>query len=1108
MKKPFNIIMLISRLKNKADISGIHKLRKIYIRIVSSMRSKAGYSDIKQTDTVMDNFLLTLSSGKRALVLLSFLMISVLSVNAQDSLRVKGVIVSGSNEPVPNVQVSVEGSFAMPVLTNIKGEFEVKATADNWLLIKPSSQYKAKRIFVNRRSEIKIYLTSDDMVSGDDEIEMLGQTKVTRDIVSSYSELDLSTVGHGNALSIDQHMEGRIPGMYVVNRSGDPGSGAVTLLRGVNSLNASNDPLYIVDGIITTPHSLFGSNLSGFEYNPLLNVSPADVSKVTVVKDPALTASYGSQASNGLVLIQTLDPSSTKTSFDIDVRSGYSLAPSNQIPQLNADQHKTLINEVLFSSGKFGEDLRVEYPNLYLIPSNQRFIDYQHNTNWQDLIFRNSTFNNINVKVKGGDQIARYGLSVGYVNSNGIIQNTSYQGYNLRFVSLLDIFSWLNMNAGVSLNYNTSQLKESALDQQTSPILSALAKSPMLNPYKYDLQGNQIDVLSPVDELGVSNPEAIIRNFEGNDDNYDFIANLGFEVTLNKELYFKTNFGYTYNLLKEQIFQPSQGMELYYNGEAWNVAKSAYDSYIALNSTSYIKYHKSFGTAQVLTSTTGLNILANDFQYDWALTKNSPQNDQYKFIQDGTDNLREIGGQNRKWDWVSLYENATYSFKDKYMLTGSVSLDGSSRIGKLAPNTLKIGDNPFGVFYAGGVAWRLSGERFLRKLSWLDDLKLRLTYGKTGNDDVGESNAKKYYENIRYRETAGLYPAILPDSALTYESVAQLNFGIDLAVVGNRLRASFDVFNSKTNNMLIYVPVESYLGYSYRPDNGGKLQNKGWEANLFARIIDGRSFKWDLQGNVSTSSNKILELTGNKIVTDINGGQIVNMIGQPANSFYGYVFEGVYSTQAEAAAAGLVNDKNFAYSAGDAIYKDISGPDGKPDGVINEYDKTIIGSATPKYYGGLLNSFTFKRWTLTGFLQFVTGNNVFNYLRYEDEQMTGLANQSTRVLSRWQYEGQVTDVPRALWNDPMGNSSFSTRWIENGSYLRVKNITLSYKIPNEFLAFQNGEFYISANDIFTVTKYLGYDPEFAYSYSQVGQGVDYGMTPQPRQFIIGIKLGL
>jgi len=259
---------------------------------------------------------------------------------------------------------------------------------------------------------------------------------------------------------------------------------------------------------------------------------------------------------------------------------------------------------------------------------------------------------------------------------------------------------------------------------------------------------------------------------------------------------------------------------------------------------------------------------------------------------------------------------------------------------------------------------------------------------------------------------------------------------------------------------------------------------------------------------LSTNSNEILKIKGDKMITTVEGAEIVNMVGLPANSFYGYVFKGIYKTQAEATAANMVNDRDVPFRAGDAIFEDRSGPDGVPDHRINNYDKTALGSSAPKYTGGLSNTFYYKNWALNVFIQFVTGNDIFNYLRYKNESMSTLANQSREVLNRWQYEGDETSVPRALWKDPVGNSDFSTRWIEDGSYMRVKNISLSYRIPNRFLRFNSAEFYISANNIFVLTKYLGYDPEFSFSHSQITEGIDYGLMPQARQFIAGIKIGL
>lgn len=1042
------------------------------------------------------------------MILVAFLITGGLSAFSQDGFPLKGVIVSQSNDPVSNVSVSVEGSTMMPVVSNVSGEFELEAPSGNeWLIISPTGEFKKKRVYLNNRDNVKIYLTPVNISGGDDQVTMLFQQFRKRNIITPYSELDVTDIHHTPALSVDEYMQGRVSGMNVINRSGMPGSGAVMNIRGVNSFNTNTQPLFIVDGVPLTSHGIFGSNLEGYAYNPLIAINPQDISKTMIIKDATLSSVYGSKGSNGVVFIETLDPSVTQTTIELDLRTGYSLAPPRYFPQLSAVQHKTLMNEILFSSGMLEENIRETYPSLYLTKDDERYIDYQHNTNWQDLIFHDALFTNLNLKVKGGDEIARYGLSFGVTNNNGIIKQTSFQGYNLRFVSRLNIFTWLKMNAGVSLNYNSSSLKEAATVEQTSPILTSLAKSPMLNPYQYDVNGNEISTLAEVDDIGISNPLAVIENYVAKHNNYNFITNLGLEGTINKDLSINSNFSLTYNVLKEILFMPNRGMELYYDDEAYNVSKATNNDLNSLYNNTYILFRKDIGNNHSITSNTGVHIQSNKYEYDWGLTKNSQENDEYRSIQDGLNNLREIGGANRNWNWISFYEYLTYAYRDKYLISGSVSLDGSSRVGEQAVNTMNLMGEPFGLFYSAGIAWRISNEFFLKNYAWLEDLKIRLTYGKSGNDDIGESSATNYYKAIKFRETVGLYPGIIPNYELSYEIITQVNAGLDLSLLGNRITASANLFKSTTDNMLILSPLESYLGYDWRIENGGSMENSGWEMNTFLRMIDGNRFKWDIYANVSSVRNEITEIDGDQLITEIPGGEVINKVGESANSFYGFIFKGVYASSEEAAEANLYNDKAIRYRAGDAIYADLSGPDGEPDGVIDDYDKTIIGSSMPDLFGGLTTAFTYKRWRLLTSVYFAVGQEVFNYVRYKNEQMTGLENQSATVLNRWQYQGQETDIPRALWNDPLGNSSFSTRWIEDGSFLRIKNITLSYKVPNEFLAFKNAEIYVSANNLFVFSDYLGYDPEFAYSYSPYNQGVDYGLTSQKRQFIAGIKVG-
>jgi hypothetical protein len=306
--------------------------------------------------------------------------------------------------------------------------------------------------------------------------------------------------------------------------------------------------------------------------------------------------------------------------------------------------------------------------------------------------------------------------------------------------------------------------------------------------------------------------------------------------------------------------------------------------------------------------------------------------------------------------------------------------------------------------------------------------------------------------------------------------------------------------------MLIYEPQEIYTGDYYMPVNAGAVANRGWELSLFQRLLERRKLEWDIIPVVSFLSNEMKD--GKELVTPFEGGEFVTRVGDPVISFYGYRYEGVFSTYKEAEEANLVNAKEIPYGAGDARFGDVSGPANTPDGIINDFDKVILGSPIPDLFGSLSNSFRYNRWSLDVMIQFVYGNEVFNYLRYMNERMMDLSNQSENVLKRWHYNGHKTSVPRALWKDPVGNSAFSSRWIEDGSYIRLKNVRLAYTIPDDFLVFKNASFYISATNLVTLDRYLGYGPEFSYAFYPMVQGIDYGLMPQFRQFLIGFRIGL
>jgi len=1026
----------------------------------------------------------------------------------QDSLVVSGMIIGEKNLPLPGVSVSIEGIYLDPVVTAEDGTFTINApSGDVWMIIIPVEEYKSKRIFLNNRKILTIQLTPEDIESGYDEVLNLFQPELRRNIISSFNAPDQEDIANRPHQSIDQLFQGTVPGMNVTNHSGMPGSGTVSYLRGIKSLYTNSQPLYIVDGLPLETPGLFQSQIDGYANNPLSSLDPLDITGITILKDYLSSASYGMRASNGVVLIETLKPTEVKTSIDFSYRTGVSMQP-HQIPQLNANQYKTLANEILVSTGKPEEKFMEDYPALYATTKDKEYYKYLNNTNWQDKIFSNALMNDFYMRVRGGDEIARYGLSVSYLNHEGIITSTGYSRFNVRFVGTFNIFQWLRMHISSNLNTSITDLKESARVKQTSPILTSLFKSPLLNPYQFDENGKQLRTLQEVDELGISNPLAVIQKFEGRNKNYRFATSFRIEGDITSYLRWNTYVGLNFNSQNESVFMPNTGMELYYDNEAYNVAKRLKNYLYSFYNDNYLYFRKELGNKHILGASAGLRIHTNKFQVDWGIGKNSPEMDEYKNLQEGAPDFREMGGENTKWNRMSVYSTASYSFRDKYFLNTNLVSENSTRIGDNAEGVIRFGNQPFGLFYSVGAAWRLSGEPFLKNIYWLDDLKLRISYGLVGNDDIGNYSALDYYTLVHYRETTGMIPGPITDQTLKFEINKQLNTGLDISLLGSKLYVTMDYFNIKTQDLLVFEPQPTYTGFSLIPANHGEILNKGIEFSFYSRIIDIGKFTWDLSFNCAHYHNTIEAIKNGEVITSFEGGEFISRVGEPVLSFYGYIYRGVFSTSEEAMEADLTTAKEVPYGAGDAIFADLSGPLGESNGIIDDYDKTIIGSPIPDYYGSFNNYFRFGRWSVNAFFQFVIGNEVFNYLRYWDEQTVDLANQSTNVLKRWFAEGQVTDVPRAVWGDPMGNSSFSTRWIEDGSYIRLKNLTLAYTIPDKFLFFRNLQVFATATNLYTWSKYLGYDPEFSYSFNTLEQGIDYGLIPSTRKFLIGFKIGL
>ncbi|MDX1315752.1 MAG: hypothetical protein R3356_09645, partial [Eudoraea sp.] len=438
-------------------------------------------------------------------------------------------------------------------------------------------------------------------------------------------------------------------------------------------------------------------------------------------------------------------------------------------------------------------------------------------------------------------------------------------------------------------------------------------------------------------------------------------------------------------------------------------------------------------------------------------------------------------------------------------LEAVANLDASSTVGKEAERMINMGSHPFGLFYSAGAAWRLSNEEFLRNVSAIEELKIRASYSIAGNDDIGPYSAQDYYVQLLYRGVTGIIPGRTANLSLKNETMQMINVGIDLSMFGEKLNVAGNIFQNSTDDLFLQTQTEGWIWDELLARNSGSSTTQGieFEAGTFFKI--GRKLLLSSSVNVTRLESRINEIYKDQVVIPIEGGQLLYQSGSSFPQFYGYEFEGVFSTEAET--GGLLNDENIPYRAGDAKYADLSGPDGQPDGKISDFDKTALGSPIPKLYGGWLNRITYGKWVMDVNFQFVSGNKIYNYKRYLSEGMTDFANQSLHVEKRWRQEGDITNTPRALLGDDIGNSNFSSRWIEDGSYIRLKSAALRYIIPDKFIAFQNAEFYLSGHNLFTLTNYLG-DPEVGRGYRNFQQGIDYGLLPNIRTVMLGVKLGL
>jgi TonB-linked SusC/RagA family outer membrane protein len=1028
--------------------------------------------------------------------------------------------------PIAGARVQL-AETPLAVITSQEGRFKIPGNSKAAVLIVTAPDYSLREVALQGRTEATIDLYPEMFTSGYGTVPVLTGTE--RSALLTEPAASVSDFSRTSAFSAESDLQARLGGdVRTVMRSGVEGMGAAMFIRGLNSLNANAQPLIIVDGVIWDNQLATTSVNKGYFSNPLANIDVKDIESITVLKSG--NAIYGSKAANGVILINTVRGKDVVTRIQANLSWGITAQPA--LPKMmNAQQYKTFASNQIGSFYDYlgmhplEENLYNDFPFLNDDrENNSRYADYHNDTRWSDYIYQNGSTQDYSVSVNGGDNIALYNLSMGYSTNKGTVKNTSFDRLHARFNSDIKLSEHLDSKVDISISRTLRDLRDDGMNGFSTPGYISLIKAPLLSPFVFDQQtGLLSETLSSYDRIdpynSLSNPLAIINKASGSSNRTYFNISLAPTYRFNEHLSLGTIFAYTLHRVKESFFLPQEGVAprvIQSFGVALNEVGDYASRQNATFSDTRLQGQWAWNETHHVDLTGGFRYTSDIYESDLPQGYNTG-NDNTKVLTGDGLGYFFVSGENAQWKSMSWYALAQYDYLRKYFLTLTAALDASSRFGKEAEGSLKMLGAAWGLFPSAEAAWIVTAEDFMRDLPALNFLKLRASYSVTGNDDVSSSNSgRAFFAPVQYvGKPIGLQLANIQNEKIKWETSYKANAGLDVHLLNDRLAVTADFFLSRTHDLLTQklLPPEAGLGYYW--NNGGALENRGFEAGFTVKALNLPRFQWEIAANVGHYKNKVTALPDGDegFYTPVLGGNILTRVGQPVGVFYGYKTEGIFTTTEEASAAKLaLEGSNLAltpYQAGDVHFVNAyTGDDRDGYGVINAKDMQVIGDPNPDFYGLISNRFKWKRLSMDVQLTYSYGNDVYNYQRSQLESGSGFDNQTLAMVNRWTGDGQNTRIPRALYGDPMGNSVFSDRWIEDGSYLRLKNVTLSYEIPFNLPYLQGITVWAAGNNLLTFTKYLGSDPEFSMNNSVMYQGIDAGLLPHSRSYFVGLKINL
>ena len=924
--------------------------------------------------------------------------------------------------------------------------------------------------------------------------------------------------------------------VHAVIRSAALDGGASMFIRGLNSITSDAQPLIVVDGIEQDMQRDRYSLHDGQFNNILANISPDDIEKVTVLKNA--TALYGARGANGVILIDTKRGKSMATRIDANISAGVTFIPK-KMTMMDATQYRNYATELLGTVSGI-RDKQIDFHFLNDDPNGYYYHMYHNNTDWTDEIYRSALTQNYSINVQGGDDVGMYNLSVGYTDAQYAAEKNGFSRMNVRFNTDISILYNLDTKFDISIARTSNDVFDNGMPADfsagtvVSPTALALLKSPLVSPYQYNQllnngQGGYSSLLSDYDDLfsqltnayALANPLAILQNGEGNNKNR--AENTYFNVRvepvykLSSDLKLTGMFSYTLDRNAQRYFRPYTGVPSFNIsgvGRVYAKAQSMFakeNNFVGKLQLDWAhQYGKHTVAAFVGTRYNTFTFDSNDVSVQ-ATGETSDKNPSV-----GWSGFRDIKGVNDEWTQIQWYGNVDYNYMNRYFATVSLMAEANSRFGENADGLGLFGVK-WAVFPNVQLGWMLTNEKWFPKNIGINYLRLNAGFDVSGNDGISNYAARTSYTTVRYNSTAiGTQLTNVGNDKIQWESTTKLNIGLQSYLLDNRLGVKFDYFIHNTSNLLTLKAFSNPIGGINRYwSNGGELENQGFETTVTFKPVVCKDWNVEVGASVGHYKNKVKALPDGDYTSSVYGdNNILTSEGNPVALFYGYKTAGVFSDDAAAKAAGngtyLYMEDNAGnvhnFVAGDVHFLDLNG-----DGKISDEDKTVIGDPNPDIYGNIFANISWKAFTLNIGFNYSLGNDVYNYQRSVLNSGSTFYNQQVAEVGRWRYEGQNASLPRATYGDPMGNNRFSDRWIEDGSYLRLKSVHLSYQlpIPSSWTDWLQGlTVWVEGQNLLTFTKYKGIDPEFSAGSGVFYQGIDSGNLSQSRTLLAGVKINL